>query len=156
MTQPCPDARGRLLRRALAGALALALGAGPTGAEAARKHRHEHAPAQQDGSKPDAAMLHVDLPTRIEQRCNARVMGDIGRANKDMRPDETVAYAFADPKLGDASIEAPGAAVRSRGHWYHLSYSCRTSADGMDVLSLTFTLGDEVPREDWSAHSLVP
>ncbi|MDI4665094.1 DUF930 domain-containing protein [Xanthobacter autotrophicus] len=101
-------------------------------------------------------MLHVDLQTRIEQRCNARAMGLVGREHADMRPEEAVAYAFADPQLGEASITAPGAAIRSRGHWYRLSYECRTSADGMDVEAFSYTLGTEVPRDDWAAHSLVP
>lgn len=107
-------------------------------------------------SRRDDVMLHVDPATRIEQRCNASAMGTVESEHKDMRPDELVAYAFADPQLGKASIRAPGAAVRSRGHWYHLSYTCRTSDDGMDVETLTYTLGDEVPRSDWAAHSLVP
>ncbi|MFG1352195.1 DUF930 domain-containing protein [Xanthobacter autotrophicus] len=126
---------------------------------AAAKHRSTPKQATgtaEDAPKRDAAMLHVDLPTRIEQRCNARAMGIVGREHAGMQPEETVAYAFADPKLGTASITAPGAAIRSHGHWYHLSYTCHTSADGMDVQSFSYTLGDEVPRDDWSAHSLVP
>lgn len=142
--------------------VALSLAALPAPAEAAHKHAHSkkshsHA-AQPDNGQPkrDAAMLHVDLPTRIEQRCNARAMGTVGREHADMQPEETVAYAFADPQLGDASITAPGAAIRSHGHWYHLSYTCHTSADGMDVDTFSYTLGEEVPRDEWSAHSLVP
>lgn len=152
-------ARGSLPRRILLAA-AVALVAIPPAAAGSSK-RHAAKAAKQESSRPesakqDATMLHVALPTRIEQRCNARAMGEVGRSGKDMRPDEAVAYAFADPKLGDASIEAPGAAVRSRGHWYHLSYTCRTSADGMEVLAFSFALGGEVPRNDWAAHSLVP
>lgn len=109
----------------------------------------------------DDMMLHVDPSTRIEQRCNARAMGEIGREHSDMRPEEVVAYAFADPRLGDlkrgdAAISAPGAAVRSRQHWYHLSYRCTTTPDGMDVVAFSYTLGAEVPRQEWEAHSLVP
>lgn len=101
-------------------------------------------------------MLKVDLATRAEQRCNARAMGMVSREHADMRPEEVVAYAFAEPEGAAPAITAPGAAVRSRGHWYHLSYACRTSADGMEVESFSYTLGEEVPRADWAAHSLVP
>ncbi|MBB6306119.1 DUF930 domain-containing protein [Xanthobacter tagetidis] len=107
------------------------------------------------GGHRDDMMLHVDMATRIEQRCNARAMGQLGREDKTMRPEEVVAYAFAEPKLGKASIAAPGAAVRSRGHWYHLAYQCRTSADGMEVEDFRYQLGAEVPRNQWDAHSLV-
>lgn len=106
-------------------------------------------------SRRDEMMLHVDMATRIEQRCNARAMGTVGREQAGMRPEEVVAYAFSDPKLGPENISAPGAAIRSRGHWYHLSYTCRTSADGMDVEDFRYELGAEVPREEWEAHSLV-
>lgn len=142
-------------------ALALCLAPATTFAGAGRHDRVKNAQAKSDQAKNDQAkrdqmMLHVDLPTRIEQRCNARAMGEVSRQHADMRPEEVVAYAFGDPKAGDASIVAPGAAVRSRGHWYRLSYHCRTSPDGMDVQEFGFELGTEVPRQDWAAHSLVP
>lgn len=126
-------------RRIAAAALVLCAGA----AEAA-PHRH------------DEMMLHLDPATRIEQRCNARAMGAISREHRDMRPDELVAYAFADTKVGADNIVAPGAAVRSAGHWYRLSYRCQTSADGLDIKDFSYALGSEVPRSDWPAHYLVP
>ncbi|WP_454917586.1 DUF930 domain-containing protein [Xanthobacter sediminis] len=107
-------------------------------------------------TKRDEMILHLDPATRIEQRCNARAMGVIGREHQEMRPDELVAYAFADTKVGADNIVAPGAAVRSAGHWYRLSYRCRTTADGLDIRDFSYALGSEVPKSDWSAHYLVP
>ncbi|MFS8039302.1 DUF930 domain-containing protein [Xanthobacter sp. AM11] len=104
----------------------------------------------------DAVMLHVDPAARVEQRCNARAMGEVSRADKDMRPEEVVAYAFAEPQQAPAAITAPGAAIRSHGRWYHLAYQCRTSTDGMDVVTFSYKLGAEVPRAEWAEHSLVP
>jgi hypothetical protein len=112
--------------------------------------------AQAATPKRDEMMLHLDPATRIEQRCNARAMGMIEREHHGMRPDELVAYAFADTTVGGDSVVAPGAAVRSAGHWYRLSYRCHASADGMDIKDLSYALGAEVPRADWSAHDLVP
>lgn len=116
-------------------------------AQAKSKHRSE------DGQ--DKALIHVARATRMEQRCNERAMRTIQREQKGMRPDELVAYAFDDTHLKDDTIRAPGAAVRSRGHWYHLSYRCTTSEDGMDVRDFDYKLGAEVPKEDWAAHYLV-
>ncbi|MFG1478181.1 DUF930 domain-containing protein [Xanthobacter sp. V4C-4] len=104
----------------------------------------------------DEMILHLDPATRIEQRCNARAMGVISREHHDLRPDELVAYAFADTQVGADTIVASGAAVRSAGHWYRLSYRCRTTADGLDIREFSYALGSEVPRADWSAHYLVP
>ncbi|MFG1345898.1 DUF930 domain-containing protein [Xanthobacter autotrophicus DSM 431] len=139
------------MKRLALTALAFCLVPAAAFAGAARHDRGKH-----EEPKRDRTMLHVDLPTRIEQRCNARAMGEVSRQHADMRPEEVVAYAFGDPKPGPASVTAPGAAVRSRGHWYRLSYHCRTSPDGMDVVDFGFELGSEVPRQDWAAHSLVP
>lgn len=112
--------------------------------------------AAEAATRRDEMILHLDPATRIEQRCNARAMGVIGREHHEMRPDELVAYAFADTKVGADNIVAPGAAVRSAGHWYRLSYRCRTTADGLDVRDFSYALGNEVPKSDWSAHYLVP
>lgn len=101
-------------------------------------------------------MLALDLDTRIEQRCNARAMGEISRTNRAMRPDELVAYAFKDSELKDDVVRAPGAAVRSGNAWYRLSYVCRATPDGLDVLWLSFRLGPEIPRSEWEDHQLVP
>ena len=101
-------------------------------------------------------MLKLSPETRIEQRCDARAMGSVGREHNGFRPDELVAYAFADPVLRGVRISAPGGAIRSGGKWYRLSYTCETSADGMEIKSFAYQLGAEVPRSEWDAHFLVP
>ncbi|MEP9366768.1 DUF930 domain-containing protein [Xanthobacter sp. VNH20] len=131
-------------------ALALAL-LGTGGALAASRNQQTFA-----SGAHDKEMLSLAPGTRMEQRCNARAMGEVGRGHKDLHPDELVAYAFADTVTSAGAVKAPGAAVRSGGKWYRLSYSCRTSPDGMTVLSFDYTLGAVVPKSDWSAHYLVP
>lgn len=139
--------------------VALNLVAGATvlhASPAAAAKRHPQKATVQTETQRDPAMLRVDPATRVEQRCNARAMGVVGREQQGMRPDELVAYAFADTQQKDGAISAPGAAIRSAGRWYHLSYRCHTGADGMDVTDFTYVLGAEVPKQDWSEHSLVP
>ncbi len=101
-------------------------------------------------------MLKLDPSARVEQRCNARAMGEVGREHKGMRPDEFVAYAFADTQVNGATVKAPGAAVRSRGAWYHVSYECETADNGLSIRSFSYVLGDEIPKKDWDEHYLVP
>ncbi|MFT0861277.1 DUF930 domain-containing protein [Ancylobacter sp. G4_0304] len=100
-------------------------------------------------------MLMLDPTARIEQRCNARGMGLLQREHKGLHPDELVAYAYANTVVDHGGIKAPGAAVRSGGDWYHLSYSCQTSHDGMDVTAFDYTLGSIIPKGEWDAHYLV-
>jgi uncharacterized protein DUF930 len=104
---------------------------------------------------PDKQMLALDPSTRIEQRCNANGMGVVGREHKNLRPDELVAYAFADPAINGNTIRAPGAAIRSGNNWYHMSYLCETSDEGLRVKSFNYSLGAVIPREDWAEHGLV-
>ena len=101
-------------------------------------------------------MLTLSPETRLEQRCNARAMGAVEREHRDFHPDEFVAYAFADPLVHGNSIKASGGAVRSRGKWFHVSYECQTSADGLDVESFSYSLGAVIPRDVWADHFLVP
>lgn len=101
-------------------------------------------------------MLSLAPRARMEQQCNARAMGLISREHKGMRPDELVAYAFADTLTKDGKVEAPGAAVRSAGKWYHLAYACQTTDNGMGVSTFSYRLGNVVPHDQWAEHYLVP
>jgi hypothetical protein len=101
-------------------------------------------------------MLTLSPETRLEQRCNARAMGLVGREHKEFHPDEFVAYAFANPLIQGNSIKAPGAAVRSDGKWFHVSYACQTSEDGLSIESFTYSLGSSISRDIWAEHYLVP
>ena len=101
-------------------------------------------------------MLKLSPETRLEQRCDARAMGAVSREHKNFKPDEFVAYAFAETSVHGDVIKAPGGALRSAGKWYRVSYVCETSQDRMEIKSFSYALGDIVPRKDWDAHFLVP
>ncbi len=104
----------------------------------------------------EAQMLTLDPATRLEQRCNARGMGLVSREHPPMRPDELVAYAFSDPRVKGNMIEARGAAIRIKGEWFHLSYVCETTEDRLNIKSFRYTLGSQVPKDQWDEHYLVP
>ena len=99
-------------------------------------------------------LLKLTPETRAEQRCDEHASGIVGREHKGFKPDRTVAYAFADVKVKGMAVEAPGAALRSNGEWYRLTFHCRTSPDGLSIESFDYTLGDKVPRAQWRDHSL--
>lgn len=112
--------------------------------------------ASQAASSRIQQMMKLSPETRVEQRCDARAMGAVQREHKGFKPDEFVAYAFADPVLRGSKISAPGGAIRSNGKWYRLSYTCETNAEGLEVVAFAYQLGAEVPRREWDAHFLVP
>jgi Domain of Unknown Function (DUF930) len=101
-------------------------------------------------------LLKLTPETRMEQRCDSRAMGALNREHTHFRSDELVAYAFSDPVIQGDVMRAPGAAVRSGNAWYHLSYVCETSEQGLEIKSFSYTLGAAVPRPEWDKHYLVP
>ncbi len=95
-------------------------------------------------------LLKLELGTRMEQRCDARAGGEVTRHHPGFRPDKVIAYAFSDPQKKGTEIFAPGAIVRNSGRWYHLSFRCKTSPDGLEIVSFEHTLGAEIPGWDMS------
>ncbi|MBN9062542.1 MAG: DUF930 domain-containing protein [Rhizobiales bacterium] len=101
-------------------------------------------------------MMRLDPDTRFEQRCNGEAIEVLHRQEKGFAPNEVVAYAFGKSEIRGGQVLAPHAAIRSHGEWYHLSYACRPTADGLAVESFHYTLGAEVPHSEWDDHYLVP
>lgn len=66
--------------------------------------------------------------------------------------DRVIAYAFAETQVNGTEVVAPGAIVRSRGKWYRLSFRCKTTEDGLGIVSFDHELGPEVP--DWDQSKL--
>ncbi|MGN8023215.1 DUF930 domain-containing protein [Phyllobacterium sp. 22229] len=94
--------------------------------------------------------------TRLEQRCDLEAMERIHHDPVKLVPDELVAYAFKEPLVTGDKIQSTGAAFRSKGEWYHLSYTCTTSPDHMTVLTFQYAIGQMVPHSEWAQHYLVP
>jgi hypothetical protein len=96
----------------------------------------------------------LDPAARIEQVCDMAAMAQIKRDAKQYRPDRAMAAALAEPKVSDASIEARGAAFRSGGKWFQLSYVCRTTQDRMQVTSFEYKIGAAIPEDKWDSYGL--
>ncbi len=102
-----------------------------------------------------AQLEKLDPETRLEQRCDVEAMERITREQK-FSVDKVLAYAFSDPVTKENSIQADGAAFRSRERWYKLSFVCETDQDHINIISFRYTIGDEVPHSQWDRHYLVP
>jgi hypothetical protein len=102
-----------------------------------------------------AELMKLSPEARREQRCDGRAMGQVSRDHAGMQPDSIIAYAYSDPKASGTKVTAPGAAIHIGGAWYHISYSCQTSDDGLDIRSFSYTLGKPIPKDQWADHQLV-
>ncbi|WP_337266375.1 DUF930 domain-containing protein [Oryzifoliimicrobium ureilyticus] len=96
----------------------------------------------------------LDPETRLEQSCDTEAMSRISKDKTGFKPDKVIAYTFKDPVKTANSMTAPGAVFRSKGDWYHLSYTCVTGPQHMNVRDLTYKIGDKVPRQEWQQHYL--
>lgn len=101
-----------------------------------------------------AFLKTLDSDGRLEQLCNIEAMAQISSHFPELLATHVVAYAMGDTKISRNALTARGAAFRSKGDWINLSYECRSSADRQTIVSFEFTVGDPVPRRDWSAHNL--
>lgn len=107
-----------------------------------------------DDERLNGQLLKLDMDTRLEQTCDTEVMYRINREHPKFSVDKVIAYAFGDTELSGASFRAPNAVFRSRGHWYHLSYACRTGPRHLDAHKLAYEIGREIPRKEWARHYL--
>ncbi|MFC5067788.1 DUF930 domain-containing protein [Flaviflagellibacter deserti] len=103
----------------------------------------------------NAELMKLSPEARREQRCDGRAMGQVSRDHAGMQPDSIIAYAYGDPKAQGNRIVAPGGAIHIGTMWYHISYSCQTTDDGLDIQSFTYNLGKPIPKGEWAEHQLV-
>ena len=105
-------------------------------------------------SRFERTLKMLSPPDRMAQLCDYTAMNHIRKDQRQFRPDRAVANARFDVRISGDMIEAKGGAFRSRGKWYAMSYTCKTSADHLSVLSFTYKIGAEIPEEKWAAYGL--
>jgi hypothetical protein len=101
-----------------------------------------------------SALQQLSGTDRLEQICNLEAMEQLHAWDSSFLADAVVAYATAETRLTGRTTDAPGVAIRSRGHWYAIGYTCTMSANAEEVTAFEFQMGTEIPQEQWSEHSL--
>jgi hypothetical protein len=102
----------------------------------------------------DRSLQMLAPAERLEQLCDFTAMARIRKDSGEFRPDRAVANATAEPFVNDDTIEAKGAAFRSRGKWYALTFACTASSDHMTVVTFDYTVGAEIPEAKWASDNL--
>lgn len=103
-----------------------------------------------------ASLKRLDPNTRLEQVCDAEAMMRIARDMPQFVPDRAKSDIISHPHHSKNVLSASGAAFRSKGHWYRLSFVCKGSADLTKVLSFTYQVGKLIPQSQWNAYGLWP
>ncbi len=100
------------------------------------------------------SLVLFDPSEQREQLCNLEVMEQIQLWNKSFNPERVVAFAYKDPMVFADTVTAEGAAFRSKGEWYHLSYKCTWNPTTNLVTALEFLTGKLIPQSEWDDHYL--
>jgi hypothetical protein len=101
-----------------------------------------------------AALAGFATPERMEQLCGIEAMEQVHAWNEQLLPDSVVAYAMADTKITGRTVEADGAAIRSKQQWFNLKFRCSLSADLTEVVAFEFQVEKPIPRSAWEEHNL--
>jgi hypothetical protein len=99
------------------------------------------------------ALTRLDPQTRLEQVCDREAMRRI-KDEKKLPVDRAQGAASAEPKTEGHKLTAKGAAYRSKGAWYGLTFVCEASADHMKVLSFEYQTGEPIPKTKWEDYGL--
>jgi len=100
-----------------------------------------------------SSLGRLDPQTRLEQVCDLEVMKRLRQTGR-FAPDRAKSYVASEPAMTGHTLVAKGAAFRSGGTWYALSFHCKGSADHMSVLSLSYQVGKPIPASKWSEYGL--
>ncbi len=101
-----------------------------------------------------AGLRALDPSERLEQRCDIEAMARIDKDKTGYHPDRVVAGATADATVDGDTLTSNGAAFRSKGKWYGLTFTCKGSADHLDVTAFDYTIGDAIPEAQWEQDGL--
>jgi hypothetical protein len=110
--------------------------------------------ADRHNSQAREALSQLAPAEQTEQLCNLEAMAQVAESNSELKPDHVVAYAMADTRLEQNSFWADGAAVHSGKSWIRLRFKCDLTPDRKTVTAFEFFVGEPIPREQWSNHSL--
>jgi len=96
-----------------------------------------------------AVLRKLDPDTRLEQICDIEAMARI-KSIGHFAPDRAKSDVSLHPEHLGETLRAKGAAFRSNGHWYSLSFECQATPDHMKVISFTFEIGPIINPSRWA------
>ncbi|WP_246725539.1 DUF930 domain-containing protein [Beijerinckia sp. L45] len=94
-------------------------------------------------------LMKVDSDTRLEQVCDIEAMHRVGK-EIGLKPDRAKSDISIHPFHQGDTMKAPGAAFRSKGLWYALSFECTGTHDHLGVLAFSFKVGKLIPKNRWA------
>jgi hypothetical protein len=113
-------------------------------------------PASALDRRTEAMLKRLDPETRLIQVCNLAAMRRIDRDTNSFHPERVMIDQIAAPSLNSSVLQGSGGVFRSSGEWYHLSFTCKATADHLTVLSFDYKVGAKIDHAQWDELGLFP
>lgn len=95
------------------------------------------------------SLMKLEPEERAHQACVIRGLEAVRRDKRLRGADRLMPDTFKRALFDGSLVSAQGAAVRANRHWYALSFECTVSEDQTQALAFSYTLGEEIPPEQW-------
>lgn len=114
----------------------------------------KEAPVATADARMTRSLMRLDPGQRFQQICDVAAMKTIARDSRALRPDRAMLDATSPVKEKADTLRGNGGAVRSKGKWLQLSFTCVATPDRLSVLRFTYKLGVEIPGAQWERYGL--
>jgi hypothetical protein len=102
----------------------------------------------------ERSLMKLNPEERAHQICVVKGLETVRRDKRIAKADRLMPDIYKRAHYDGDVVSAKGAAVRSAGRWYALSFSCKVSPDQLKAVDFTFQLGDEIPSDTWAEVGL--
>lgn len=115
---------------------------------------HAAAPVASADARLTRSLMRLDPAQRFQQMCDVAAMKVIAKESGGLRPDRAMLDALSPVKEEGDTLSGSGGAIRHKGEWRQISFTCKAAPDRLSVLSFTFELGPNIPDVEWERYGL--
>jgi hypothetical protein len=102
----------------------------------------------------EEALKKLDPEERAHQACSIKGVDTLRRDKRLPQADRIRTRVAGAAVLNGMVVTGTGGAVRAKGRWYALKFTCTVTADRMKAVSFTYEVGQEIPEAKWEAYGL--
>lgn len=102
----------------------------------------------------ERSLDRLDPAERVRQLCDSKGLETVQRDARLRGANAMKSSIFAPASVRGAMLTATGGAVRLRGRWFRLSFTCTLTADQKTATAFTYQLGAEIPADHWERYGL--
>jgi hypothetical protein len=102
----------------------------------------------------EKSLLKLDPEERSHQACIIAGLDVLRHDPRLSGADRLKTSIFSRAVLSGTSLTAKGGAVRARGRWYAVTFTCNLTPDLMKATSFKFKIGEEIPKTAWDRYGL--